>query len=50
MDLYSKYHCIDQMTLMFQKELADRVISDFNSKKYGRLTILSKHFLILNTV
>ena len=30
--LQNKYHCIDQMTLMFQKELADRVISDFNSK------------------
>lgn len=42
--LQNKYHCIDQMTLMFQKELADRVISDFNSKKYGRLTILSKAF------
>lgn len=40
----NKYHCIDQMTLMFQKELADRIISDFNSKKYGRITILSKAF------
>lgn len=42
--IQNKYHCIDEMTLMFQKELADRVISDFNSKKYGRLTILSKAF------
>ena len=42
--IQNKYHCINEMILMFQKELADRVISDFNSKKYGRLTILSKAF------
>ena len=27
--------------LMFQKEVADRIISDFNTKSYGRLTILA---------
>ena len=26
---------------MFQKEVADRIISKFNSSKYGRITILS---------
>ena len=26
---------------MFQKEVADRIISNFNSSKYGRLSILS---------
>ena len=26
---------------MFQKEVADRIISDFNSKDYGRLSILA---------
>ena len=26
---------------MFQKEVADRIISDFNTKTYGRLTILA---------
>ena len=26
---------------MFQKEVADRIISKFNSNKYGRLSILS---------
>ena len=26
---------------MFQKEVADRIISDFNTKSYGRLTILA---------
>ena len=29
------------LILMFQKEVADRIISKFNSKKYGRLSILS---------
>ena len=30
----------DYLILMFQKEVADRIISDFNTKSYGRLTIL----------
>ncbi|WP_415314028.1 16S rRNA (adenine(1518)-N(6)/adenine(1519)-N(6))-dimethyltransferase RsmA [Candidatus Pelagibacter sp. Uisw_106] len=29
------------LVLMFQKEVADRIISEFNSSKYGRLSILS---------
>ncbi|MDA9108339.1 16S rRNA (adenine(1518)-N(6)/adenine(1519)-N(6))-dimethyltransferase RsmA [Candidatus Pelagibacter sp.] len=31
----------DSLILMFQKEVADRIISKFNSSKYGRLSILS---------
>ena len=31
----------DSLILMFQKEVADRIISKFNSKNYGRLSILS---------
>mgnify|MGYP001365951806 CR=1 FL=1 len=31
----------DCLILMFQKEVADRIISNFNSKNYGRLTILA---------
>ena len=31
----------DCLILMFQKEVADRIISDFNTKTYGRLTILA---------
>ena len=31
----------DSLILMFQKEVADRIISDFNTKSYGRLTILT---------
>ena len=31
----------DSLILMFQKEVADRIISEFNSSNYGRLSILS---------
>jgi len=31
----------ESLALMFQKEVADRIISEFNSSKYGRLSILS---------
>tara|TARA_A100001011_G_scaffold61168_1_gene61140 strand:- start:789 stop:1574 length:786 start_codon:yes stop_codon:yes gene_type:complete len=31
----------DCLILMFQKEVADRIISKFNTKSYGRLSILS---------
>ena len=31
----------DYLILMFQKEVADRLVSDFNTKSYGRLTILA---------
>ncbi len=31
----------DYLILMFQKEVADRIISEFNTKSYGRLTILA---------
>tara|TARA_B100001057_G_scaffold477815_1_gene547487 strand:+ start:2559 stop:3341 length:783 start_codon:yes stop_codon:yes gene_type:complete len=31
----------DHLILMFQKEVADRIISKFNTSKYGRLSILS---------
>ena len=31
----------DELVLMFQKEVADRIIANFNTSKYGRLSILS---------
>ena len=31
----------DSLILMFQKEVADRIVSNFNTKSYGRLTILA---------
>ena len=32
------------MTLMFQKELAERIISKENTKQYGRLSIITQAF------
>ena len=32
----------ESLVLMFQKEVADRIISEFNNSKYGRLSILSR--------
>jgi len=31
----------DSLVLMFQKEVADRIIAEYNTSKYGRLSILS---------
>ena len=31
----------EELILMFQKEVADRIISSYNTSKYGRLTILA---------
>ena len=37
-----KENCwFDYLILMFQKEVADRIISKFNTKDYGRLSILA---------
>ena len=33
---------VTRMILMFQKEVADRIIANVDSKEYGRITILSK--------
>ena len=40
----------DCLILMFQKEVADRIISKFNSKKYGRLSILSNWKLKIDKI
>lgn len=42
--MQNNYNCINSMTLMFQKELAERIVAKENSKKYGRISILSKAF------
>jgi len=34
---------IDDMTLMFQKEVADRITAKVNTKQYGRLSIISQY-------
>ena len=41
LNLDNKEFWFDCLILMFQKEVADRIISKFNSNKYGRLSILS---------
>ena len=33
---------VSKMILMFQKEVAERILADVNSKNYSRITILSK--------
>ncbi len=35
------FYWFDKLILMFQKEVADRIIADFNTSFYGRLSILS---------
>ena len=45
--LQNNFSCIKSMTLMFQKELADRIVSSENSKKYGRLSVIAQAFFII---
>jgi len=40
--LHNKNNCIDEMLLMFQKELGERIIAKVNTKKYGGLSILAQ--------
>ena len=41
LNLDNKKFWFDALILMFQKEVADRIVSDFDSSKYGRLSILT---------
>ena len=45
--IQNNFHCIESMTLMFQKELAERIIAKQDTKKYGRITILTNAFFIV---
>ena len=40
----------DHLVLMFQKEVANRIISKFNSSSYGRLSILANWKLKINKI
>jgi 16S rRNA (adenine1518-N6/adenine1519-N6)-dimethyltransferase len=40
-NIKKKNFWFDNLVLMFQKEVADRIIAKFNTKNYGRLSILS---------
>ena len=42
--IQNSYNCIDSMVLMFQKELAERIIAKKDTKKFGRLSILCNAF------
>ena len=41
LNLNDKNIWFSDLVLMFQKEVADRIISEYNSSKYGRLTVLA---------
>ena len=41
LNLKDKNIWFENLILMFQKEVADRIISKFNTSKYGRLSILT---------
>ena len=41
LNLDNNYFWFNCLILMFQKEVADRIVSNFNSSKYGRLSILA---------
>ena len=41
LNLDNEYFWFDALILMFQKEVAERIISKFNCSKYGRLSILA---------
>ena len=41
LNIKNKNFWFDKLVLMFQKEVADRIIAKFNTKNYGRLSILS---------
>ena len=49
-NLNSNNYWFENLILMFQKEVADRIISKFNSKNYGRLSILSNWKLDIKKV
>jgi len=42
--LQNEHNCIKEMTLMFQKELSERIIAKYNTKKFGRLSIIANAF------
>jgi 16S rRNA (adenine1518-N6/adenine1519-N6)-dimethyltransferase len=41
LNIEDKNFWFDSFVLMFQKEVADRIIAEFNTKNYGRLSILA---------
>ena len=50
LNLENKNFWFNALILMFQKEVADRIISKFNSSKYGRLSILANWKLEIDKI
>ncbi len=50
LNLENKNFWFDALLLMFQKEVADRIISKFDSSKYGRLSILANWKLEIDKI
>jgi 16S rRNA (adenine1518-N6/adenine1519-N6)-dimethyltransferase len=46
----SKLEYFSSLTLMFQKEVADRIVASPNSKEYGRLSIMTQVFCNVSRV
>lgn len=42
--LFKYINIIEDMFFMFQKEVAERICSEINSKKYGRISVISQYF------
>ena len=38
------------MILMFKKEMGERIVANKDTKKYGRLSIISKAFFKINRI
>ena len=49
-NLYEDNFWFEELILMFQKEVAERIIADFNTSNYGRLSILSNWKLKINKI
>ena len=43
-------HWFEYLILMFQKEVADRIVAKFNTKNYGRLSILANWILEIEKI
>ena len=50
LNLDHNFFWFNELILMFQKEVADRIIAKFNTSNYGRLTILANWKLNINKI
>ncbi len=50
LNIHDKNFWFSSLVLMFQKEVADRIISQYNTKNYGRLSILANWKLEINKI